>query len=58
MRPAELRALLDGVRRRTVTPARAAQRIAERPIERLAFATLDHESALRNGFPEVVFGQG
>ncbi len=58
MRPAELRTLLGGVRRGRVTPAAAARRIAERPLERLEFATLDHARALRNGFPEVVFGQG
>ena len=27
-------------------------------MERLAFATLDHQRALRTGFPEVIFGQG
>jgi NCAIR mutase (PurE)-related protein len=46
------------VRRGAVTPAAAARRIAEAPVERLRFATLDHQRALRNGFPEVVFGQG
>jgi hypothetical protein len=55
---AELRALLGRVRRGAVTPAAAARRIAAAPVERLGFATLDHERALRTGFPEVVFGQG
>src|SRR6185369_2884908 len=32
--------------------------ITEAPFERLEFATLDHQRALRVGFPEVVFGQG
>ena len=58
MRRTELRALLQRVRRGAVTPADAARRIAAAPVERLGFATLDHERALRNGFPEVVFGQG
>jgi hypothetical protein len=58
MRPGELAALLREVRRGAVSPARAARRIAEAPLERLEFATLDHQRALRNGFPEVVFGQG
>ncbi len=58
MRPDELRALLRGVKRGAVTTAAAAQRIAEAPVERLEFATLDHERALRTGFPEVIFGQG
>jgi NCAIR mutase (PurE)-related protein len=56
MRPAELRALLGRVRRGAVTPAQAARRIGEASVERLEFATLDHERALRSGFPEVVFG--
>lgn len=58
MRPAELRALLGRVRRGSLTPARAAREIAAAPLERLAFATVDHQRALRTGFPEVVFGQG
>ncbi len=58
MRPAELAALLRRVRRGAVSPASAARRIAEAPLERLEFATLDHQRSLRNGFPEVVFGQG
>ena len=58
MRPAELQALLRAVRRGRVTPGSAAKRIAEAPLERLEFAALDHQRALRNGFPEVVFGLG
>ncbi len=58
MRPAELRALLERVRRGAVGPAEAARRIDQAPLERLEFATLDHERSRRAGFPEVVFGQG
>jgi pyridinium-3,5-biscarboxylic acid mononucleotide synthase len=58
MRPAELRRILARVRRGTLSPARAAAAIAEAPFERLEFATLDHQRALRIGFPEVVFGPG
>jgi hypothetical protein len=58
VRPAELKRLLGRVRRGTLTPTRAARAIAEAPFERMAFATLDHQRALRVGFPEVVFGQG
>jgi pyridinium-3,5-biscarboxylic acid mononucleotide synthase len=58
MRPAELNALLRRVRRGDLPPAEAAKQIQREPIERLAFATLDHERALRAGFPEVVFGPG
>jgi len=58
MRPAELRALLARVRRGRVSAAEAARSIEAAPIERLAFATLDHQRSLRAGFPEVIFGQG
>jgi hypothetical protein len=56
--PRELRGLLERVRRGQVAPAEAARRIGAAPIEELSFATLDHQRALRAGFPEVVFGQG
>jgi pyridinium-3,5-biscarboxylic acid mononucleotide synthase len=58
VRPSELSRLLERVRRREITPADAARRIRHEPLERLEFATLDHERALRAGFPEVVFGPG
>ena len=58
MRPAELKRLLQRVRRGTLSPALAAREIAEAPFERLESATLDHQRALRLGFPEVVFGLG
>ncbi|MCU0314850.1 MAG: nickel pincer cofactor biosynthesis protein LarB [Solirubrobacteraceae bacterium] len=58
MRPPELRRLLGAVRRGRVSPAAAARAIEGAPMERLHFATLDHQRALRAGFPEVIFGQG
>jgi NCAIR mutase (PurE)-related protein len=58
MRPAELKALLARVRRGAVSPAEAAKAIGAAPFERLHFATLDHQRALRTGFPEVIFGEG
>jgi hypothetical protein len=50
--------LLRRVRRGDVSPERAARDIAGAPLERLGMATVDHQRALRTGFPEVVFGQG
>ena len=58
MQPAELKRLLEQVRRGRVSPAAAARLIDEAPLEQLAFATLDHQRAQRSGFPEVIFGQG
>jgi NCAIR mutase (PurE)-related protein len=58
LRPDELKGLLRRVRRGAVTVDAAARALAEAPFEHLEFATLDHQRALRTGFPEVVFGQG
>jgi NCAIR mutase (PurE)-related protein len=58
VRRAELATLLRAVKRGRVSTGQAAKRIAEAPLEQLEFAALDHQRALRNGFPEVVFGLG
>src|SRR5688572_14977447 len=36
----------------------ALDRLARDPIESLPFATIDHHRALRQGYPEVILGQG
>jgi NCAIR mutase (PurE)-related protein len=57
-----LRALFDAVGAGTLTPAEAERRavadIVGHSIEDLGFARVDHARAARQGFPEVVFGQG
>ena len=58
LRPAELATLLRRVKRGTVSLADAARAIGEAPFEQLGFATLDHQRALRAGFPEVVYAEG
>jgi hypothetical protein len=61
-----LRALFDAVGRGLLDPAEA-ERIAQAqfgpngpqdPFEDLGFARVDHHRAVRQGFPEVVYGQG
>jgi NCAIR mutase (PurE)-related protein len=55
-----LRALFDAVRAGTITPA-DAERVAIADLARaedLGFARVDHDRLDRQGFPEVVFGQG
>jgi NCAIR mutase (PurE)-related protein len=57
-----LRALFDAVRNGTLTPA-AAEREAlalshRATVEDLGFARVDHQRADRQGFPEVIYGQG
>jgi pyridinium-3,5-biscarboxylic acid mononucleotide synthase len=50
--------LLDAVRRGTCPVDEALERLRALPFEDLGFARIDHHRGLRNGFPEVVFGQG
>jgi len=54
----ELEKLLERVQRGKVTIAQALQRLRDLPFEDLGFAKIDHHRALRQGFPEVVMGQG
>ena len=59
-----LRALFDAVRDGRLDPADAERRAKDltgtdrEPFEDLGFARVDHDRAVRQGFPEVVFGQG
>jgi NCAIR mutase (PurE)-related protein len=58
----ELRELLEQVRDGTLDPGEAQGRLedhlSESLFEDLGFARVDHHRAIRQGFPEVVFGQG
>ena len=58
----QLRAMLDDVRSGSTTPEAAheelLQFLRQSPYEDLGFAKVDHHRHLRQGFPEVVFGQG
>jgi NCAIR mutase (PurE)-related protein len=58
----QLRALLDQVRAGHLTPesahAEILQFLRQSPYEDLGFARVDHHRQIRQGFPEVVFGQG
>jgi len=54
----DLEKLLERVQRRKVTISQAVQRLRDLPFEDLGYAKIDHHRALRQGFPEVVMGQG
>jgi NCAIR mutase (PurE)-related protein len=58
----QLRSLLDEVRSGSITPEAAHDRLLQylrqKPYEDLGFARVDHHRSSRQGFPEVVFGQG
>ena len=50
--------LLEKVRQRKVDVAQAVRRLRHLPFEDLGFAKVDHHRALRQGFPEVILGEG
>ena len=58
MDDAVLASLLDDVRRGLVTPDEAAARLRRLPFSDLGFARVDHHRALRQGFPEAIYGPG
>lgn len=62
MNPAQLRGLLDEVASGSLTPEAAQagllQYLRQQAVEDLGFARVDHQRSLRQGFPEVIFGQG
>ena len=62
MTPSELRELLDQIHRGVLDPSDAHTRLLDDlsagPVADLGFARVDHHRAVRQGFPEVVFGQG
>src|SRR5712675_517750 len=58
MNERELQKILESVRSGEVSPASALERLKHLPFEDLDFAKVDHHRALRQGFPEVIFGKG
>ncbi len=53
-----IRLLLERVRAGEVDVDAAVHDLRRLPYEDMGFARLDHHRALRNGLPEVIFGQG
>lgn len=58
MRRDELLDLLRQVRDGSVAPEEALERLACWPVAELGYATVDLNRGARQGFPEVIFGQG
>lgn len=62
MNTSQLRTLLDEVASGALTPEAAQagllQYLRQSGFEDLGFARVDHQRNLRQGFPEVIFGQG
>ena len=58
MRRERVRELLDQVASGSLDVSQALAALSFEPAESLGFATIDHHRALRQGFPEVVYGAG
>ena len=58
MRRERVRDLLSKVADGSVPVESALASLAREPMESLGFATIDHHRALRQGFPEVIYGAG
>jgi NCAIR mutase (PurE)-related protein len=58
MRRERVRELLEQVADGSLDVGRALAALSFEPAESLGFATIDHHRALRQGYPEVVYGQG
>ncbi len=58
MRRERVRDLLAQVADGSLAVDRALESLALDPTESLGFATIDHHRALRQGFPEVIYGGG
>jgi pyridinium-3,5-biscarboxylic acid mononucleotide synthase len=58
MSPERVLELLEKVSSGAVRPEAALSALANLPFEDLGFARVDHHRALRQGLPEVIFGQG
>ena len=58
MRREHVRDLLQQVADGSLEVGNALTELAFEPAEALSFATIDHQRALRQGFPEVIYGAG
>lgn len=58
MHESELKSLLEQVAMGAVQPSAALERLKDLPFADLGFAVIDHHRQLRQGFPEVIFGEG
>jgi hypothetical protein len=58
MRRDRVRDLLEQVANGSLDVTQAIDALAFDPVESLGFATIDHHRALRQGFPEVIYGAG
>jgi NCAIR mutase (PurE)-related protein len=58
MNPSDLESLLEQFRLGALSSAEAVQRVQNLAYEDIGYARIDHGRSARQGFPEVIFGQG
>lgn len=58
MSPQEIIALLEKFRQGKIAAEEIVRQVSRPPVENLGFANIDHHRAIRQGFPEVIFGVG
>lgn len=58
MQEQQIRTLLEQVASGALTAAEGVERLRHLPYEDIGFAQVDHHRSLRQGQPEIIFGQG
>ena len=58
MNAESIRKLFEEVRKGSISPDDAVNRLRHLPFEDLGFAKVDHHRALRAGMPEIILGEG
>jgi NCAIR mutase (PurE)-related protein len=58
MNTADIEVILEKFKNHELTPEQAAQNLKNLSFEDIGYARVDHGRASRQGFPEVIFGQG
>ena len=58
MNPEHIRHLLESLRRGEVTTEEVLEHLKRLPFEDMGFVKIDHHRGLRNGCPEVIYGEG
>ena len=58
MEPGQIRDLLENYKDGRIDADEAMEKLRHLPFEDLGIASVDHHRSLRQGFPEVIFGEG
>ncbi len=57
MTPDSIKEILSQVREGALSPEEAYERLKRLPFEEIEYAMIDHHRAIRQGFPEVIYGE-